>query len=569
MASPLVCHGDFTVTPPRTRRPAKRRRPAPTRRARRVGALVLFLVLGVGCVAEASAQSPEVSPYGWRHSASDAIEIALALDEVRAERARHSRTYARARPRLVDRRWEVSVLTPAPDRGKAPEVVAYVLLDDRSGRVLEAWTGAAVAWPMARGSPGAFGGAINAPWVWVVLSGLFVLPFLRWPPRLLHLDLGVLLAFSASYAAFNAAELDVSVPAVYPLLGYLLARMLWVGSRTRRGTGVALAVPDRVLLFGLVFLIGFRAAVSLSGGSVIDVGYSGVIGADRIAHGTPLYDAFPPDNPHGDTYGPALYAAYVPWELLFPWTGIWDDLPAGRAAAAAFDLAAIALCWLLGRQLGGPRLGLLLAYLWAAYPFTLLVSASGANDALVGAAVLLAVLVASSPVARGSAIALAGLTKFAPFALLPLLSTYGRTLRGAVITIFAAVVVSAILLAPFDLATLWDRTLGFQTGRASPFAIWGRIDAPGLHVAAQVVAIALALAVALLPCRRDLPMICAFAAAVLIAVQICLAHWFYLYLVWFVALTWGALLATPAGQFIDTPGNGALSSRLLRRRPPR
>ncbi len=55
---------------------------------------------------------------------------------------------------------------------------------------------------------------------------LFVLPFLRPPLRLLHLDLAVLLAFSVSYAFFNAAELGVSVPSAYPLLAYLLARML-------------------------------------------------------------------------------------------------------------------------------------------------------------------------------------------------------------------------------------------------------------------------------------------------------------------------------------------------------
>ena len=44
--------------------------------------------------------------------------------------------------------------------------------------------------------------------------------------------------------------------------------------------------------------------------------------------------------------------------------------------------------WLAGRRLGGRQLGVLLAYLWAACPFTLLVANSGANDALVAALVL-------------------------------------------------------------------------------------------------------------------------------------------------------------------------------------
>ena len=142
-------------------------------------------------------------------------------------------------------------------------------------------------------------------------------------------------------------------------------------------------------------------------------------------------------------------------------------------AAAAFDLACLILCWLLGRRLGGATLGLLLAYLWAAYPFTLLTLASGANDALVAALVLAALLVASRPLARGGVIALAGLTKFAPLALAPLLATYERGRRGAVLTLLAVLVTTALVLAPFDLGGFWDRTLGFQSGRGSPFSIWG------------------------------------------------------------------------------------------------
>ena len=57
------------------------------------------------------------------------------------------------------------------------------------------------------------------------------------------------------------------------------------------------------------------------------------VALEMMAAGAPLYGAFPPDNPHGDTYGPALYAAYVPFEQLFPWSGAWDDLPAAHAAA--------------------------------------------------------------------------------------------------------------------------------------------------------------------------------------------------------------------------------------------
>ena len=88
--------------------------------------------------------------------------------------------------------------------------------------MLEAWTDYQVPWSMARGYPGAFGRIVNAPWVWIPLALLFVAPFLRRPWRMLHLDLLVLSAFSASTAFFNAARIDVAVPLLYPLLAYLL-----------------------------------------------------------------------------------------------------------------------------------------------------------------------------------------------------------------------------------------------------------------------------------------------------------------------------------------------------------
>ena len=86
---------------------------------------------------------------------------------------------------------------------------------------------------------------------------------------------------------------------------------------------------------------------------MIDVGYAGVIGADKISDGEPLYGDFPEDNSHGDTYGPLAYYAYQPFEQLFPWTGSWDDLPAAHAASIFFDLATAALL-LLARNAAAP-----------------------------------------------------------------------------------------------------------------------------------------------------------------------------------------------------------------------
>ena len=43
----------------------------------------------------------------------------------------------------------------------------------------------------------------------------------------------------------------------------------------------------------------------------------------------------------------------------------------------------------------------------------------------------------------------------------------------------------------------------------------------------------LAIVVAFVPRRRTLPQIAALAAAVLIAIQLSVDHWFYLYIPWF------------------------------------
>ncbi len=486
---------------------------------------------------------PDTPPPGYTRTARAMTALAAARPEVRRERAQHRPAYSRAY--VAGRgRWQVSFYVP-PEHGTRSDEIAQVVVDDRSGRVLEVWTGPQVEWTMARGIPGQFGRAVNAPWVWIGLCIAFVAPFLRPPLRMLHADLAVLLAFSISYAFFGAGDLDISVPSAYPLLAYLLARMLWVAFRPPRAQPIRLTLSPNALLLGLVFLVGFRLALNVTNGNVIDVGYSGVIGADRLLHGDSLYGGFPPDNPHGDTYGPLAYLAYVPFVLAFPWGGAWDDLPAAHAAAIAFDLACLAGMWLAGRRLGGRPLAVLLAYLWAACPFTLLVENSAANDALVAALVLAAFLSLRRPAARGALAMAAGLTKFAPLGLVPLFVAYGR---GRARSLAAALATAVAVLAPVALGPglerFWDRTLGFQGERSSPFSIWGLyggLDA--VQAGVTVLAAALALAVAFVPRERDEVTVAALGAAVLIALQLTVTHWFYLYLVWFLPLLLVALLA--------------------------
>ncbi len=163
-----------------------------------------------------------------------------------------------------------------------------VVVDDATGTVRESWTGYQIAWQMARGYPDQFGHKLNAPYVWLPLAAIFLLGLVDWRRkwRVVHLDLLVLLSFGISAIFFNAANIGVSVPLVYPPLVYLLARMLWVGFRGA-GEGLRPSAPTAWLAIGGAFLLGFRVALNIADSGVIDVGYAGVIGADHITHGRP------------------------------------------------------------------------------------------------------------------------------------------------------------------------------------------------------------------------------------------------------------------------------------------
>jgi hypothetical protein len=481
------------------------------------------------------------APPGRRLTGNEVQRIAERNPVYRAELAKHRGAY----PNVYTKgpgRWQVSMFS----RDKRPKELAQLYVDDATGQVTEAWTGFQVAWTMARGYPGAFGRKVNSPWVWIPLTLLFVAPFVdvRRPFRMLHLDLLVLAAFGVSVVFFNDARIGVSVPIVYPLLAYLLVRALWVGlRRDRPRPPLKLLVPVRVLAVALVFLIGFRVALNVMDSNVIDVGYAGVIGADRIADGQTLYGNFPADNEHGDTYGPVNYLAYVPFEQVWPWSGTWDDLAAAHAAAIAFDLACLLLVFLLGRRVRGPGLGITLAYAWAAFPFTLYAMNCNVNDALVGALVMCALLAAGAPLRRGVFIGLAGMTKFAPLALGPLFIMQSRRrLRFAVGMGIVLALSFVFVLAYGDPRTFFDHTLGFQASRGSPFSIWGLRGWTTAQAVVQIGGVLLAVAVAFLPRRRDLVGLAALTAAVLIGLQLGVTHWFYLYIVWFYGPLMVALL---------------------------
>jgi hypothetical protein len=508
-------------------------------------------------------------PRGYRLNAAEVERIARGSPTAVAELRRHPK----ATPYEYTKgpgRWQVSWFSA----GANQKELLQVYVDDASGKVTQAWTGFQVPWTMARGYPGAFGRQVNAWYVWIPMCLVFMAPFIPWrragPRRwsLLHLDLAVLLGFSISLAFFNHGLIGLSVPLVYPFLLYLLARMLLLGF----GKGVPrrplqVSVPRAWLVIGIVFLVGFRIGLNVIDSNVIDVGYAGVIGADRILHDKPLYGGWPSDNANGDTYGPVNYYAYVPFRAIFGWSGTWDQLPAAHAAAIFFDLMMLAGLFVLGRRIRGPSLGIVLAYAWAAYPFSLYALSSNTNDTLVGLLVVIALLVITSAPARGVAGALAGLTKFAPLALAPLLLrgigapprrrsiafyvlAYGLTLTAAMLPVLLA----------HNLAAFWQDSVSYQSSRVTPFSVWGLWGGlDGAQRLIQGVGVGLAVALAFVPGRRGIVEVAALGAAILIALQLGVNYWLYPYIVWFFPLAIVALFAShPRAVSSHPPGEESL-----------
>ena len=404
--------------------------------------------------------------------------------------------------------WEVSYYVDGDKKN-------LVIVDGESGEVTDSFTGAAVTWPMARGREGQFGHLLNAPWVWGPLAGIFLLCLLdyRRLRKWVHLDLLVLLSFGISQAYFNAAEIGVSVPLYYPPLVYLLLRLLWigfggVGPPGGAREGLRPSAPRWLLIGVAVGLLIVRIAGNMADSGVIDVGYAGVIGADKITDAKPIYGAgsFPDNNPTGDTYGPSNYFAYVPFEEVFPWSGAWDDLPAAHAAAVAFDLATLLGLYALGGVVTRRRreglaglssepgtqgypaypaypeaasapsaapgaagaslwqrfraraaalspsrtensLGLVLTFAWLAYPYSDFALQANSNDALISALLVWSLVAFATPIARGALLGTAGLAKFAPLALLPLYLAGERGLRPRRPQIRAGLLAAAGFLA--------------------------------------------------------------------------------------------------------------------------
>jgi hypothetical protein len=494
-------------------------------------------------------------------SAEDAVDIATANPTIGEELRETPQATARAFVR--EGRWQIEYRQDG-------ELVAYAIVNG-DGHDDEAWRDFQVSTPLARGYDNAIAQKVNAPYVWLPLCLLFLAPFFdpRRPFRIVHLDLLVLLGLGLSLFFFNRAEITASVGLTYPVLGYFLLRGLIAGFRPRENSGPLIPLaPIRWLAVGVFVLLAARAALNIVDSHVIDIGVAGVIGGDRIGHGMSLYEGgFSPGlDLRGDVYGPVNYLAYLPFTAIFGWDGVWGDghPDAAHAAAIAFDLICVVGLIALGRRLregdDGRALGWALAFAWVACPWTLYVMNANANDALIAALSIGALIALRSAPTRGVLVGLAAAAKFGPAALGPLFATADgeRRWRGALIFSAAFVVVFVVAFVPFipdgGVRELYDRTLGYQATRSSPFSIWGQAPSlDWLQSVARVAAAALAIGVAFWPRQKTVLQVAALAAAVTIAVQLTAGHWFYFYVVWF--LPFVLVMSFASHPLITSPNN--------------
>ena len=216
------------------------------------------------------------------------------------------------------------------------------------------------------GAPGRSAASSSTSWpVWLGLSAVFLVGLIdtRRPLSMRTVDLLALLSFGASLAFFNQGEVFTSAALAVPPLAYLLARTAWIGFRGHSRSAISHARwPVWLLAGATLFLVGFRLGLNVKEEHrVIDVGYAGVIGADRILDGRAPYGAMPVTddlptcgranadgeireriqsngrcesaNPRGDTYGPVGLS-----RLCAGGCGTRLERQVGRAAGCARDL---------------------------------------------------------------------------------------------------------------------------------------------------------------------------------------------------------------------------------------
>ena len=108
--------------------------------------------------------------------------------------------------------------------------------------------------------------------------------------------------------------------------------------------------------------------------------------------------------------------------------------------------------------------------------------------------------------------------------------------------------------------TFWWDSIHYQIGRYSPFSIWGQHpDLRPLQLALIALVAVAAIGLGWWPRHRDFLTVAALSGALLIALQLTMTYWFYLYIPWFLPFV---LIATvPAWPAPATKSPGAPAPR--------
>ena len=489
-------------------------------------------------------------------SESQAIKLAASDGEVRGELEEHGPYTTEAL--YEDGRWAVRFYVDETGMvgGRPTEdgkEVASVEIDDETWIIDSVQTGDQVGWLMARGEPGAYGKQANYPWVWGPLALAFALAFVRTDKlfSLRNLDVTMLLGFLVSHQYFREGIVLEAVVLWYPPLVYLLIRNLLLGF----GIGERVEKTSNLPTWLLFALAGLAAGLVLAlntDARVIDVGYAGVVGADRILSGEIPYGNMPDDVGTGDTYGPLNYLLYVPFVLIFGFSGSWDFLPAAHALTMFCFVAAGVALFAAGYKLSGPKGAAAMVFAWTAFPYTVYATNNNTNDVIVAAIISIGLAAAASPLARGAVIAAGFSVKLFPLILGPLWLAHDGWRRRPIVDyvlggLGVLLVAFSVLLfpgQPIGAARLfYESTLGFQGERVSPWTIYTQVPALAfLQRPLTAFAIFLAVLVAFVPRKRTVRRLAALSAAIVIAFQLTVNYWFYAYVTWFEPLVFVSLL---------------------------
>ena len=492
-------------------------------------------------------------------SEEEAIKLALADPEVQDELTRHGSYTSYAE--YEDGEWTVyleveesGAVGGMPVEGGERKEIAQVEVDDETWQLNYVWTGDQVAWRMARGDYGAYGKHANYPYVWGPLALLFALAFWRTDKlySLRNLDLLALLSFLVSHGFFRVGETYPAVLLWYPPLLYLLARTLLLGFGIGERVEKTSNFPTSVLLILGALASGLVLGLNLDS-RVIDVGYAGVVGADRILDGALPYGNMPEEVGTGDTYGPLNYLLYVPFLWLFGWSGEWDFLPGAHAVTALAFIGGALSMLVAGRRYAGAQGGAAMLFAWAVFPYTLYSANNNTNDIIVAAVAAVAVAAATSPLARGASIVSGFAIKLFPILLAPLWMLQDGTRRRGPLLDFVLGGLGVFFLTFWVLALegdpiagaveFFDRTLRFQGERETPWTVFAQI--PELKVLQPVLTAAVVLLAFVVPVvlkKRTIRRLTALSAALVIAFELTVNYWFYPYVTWFEPFVFVALL---------------------------